>query len=489
MTNFNNVSEADVTAGNNSSLASVSILGTGLVSTADDTFRNYASILAKWWDDLGAVNTVAGTANAVTVTTPTVYATLKTGMFICFIAGLTNTGAATLNLDAIGAKALRKAFGATDVALAAGDIVAGRTYAMMYRASANAAAGGWIILEPTSLASTARQRTNRFWNPSMDVSQQNGTTLGTTNGYFASDSLAAYFVSTAGAISFQQVSVTSLNGSTKQVQWKCTTANASPGATNLDTITGKIEGLDAQDLKWGTANAVQATLAFNFTGPAGTYNVHIQNRSANRHIAVPFTPTVANTEERITVVIPGDTSGTWTVDNDTLVTIDFVMLAGSNFVGGSASTWGASAFYASATQFNGRSVNTNTINITDVQFSPDPDNTGVAPAWVPVDFGNATRDCQRYVEIVSVIPCAGYDTVTAIGSIAFKCDKRSTGYTATLSSAGNLTGNGATPAPSGITLQAKGLSNSSIDFAATGLTAAASYSWRNGSLIILNRMT
>lgn len=243
----------------------------------------------------------------------------------------------------------------------------------------------------------ARNRVNLFWNPAMAVSQQNGTTLGTTNGYFGSDSLAAYFVASAGAISFQNVAVTSLNGSPNQVQWKCTTLNSSPGATNFDTITGKIEGLDATQLRWGNAAAIPATVSFNFTGPAGTYNVHIQNNAGNRHIAIPFSPATANTEQRITVVVPGDITGTWTYAADTFCTMDFVLVAGSNFVGGSASTWSGSTFYASATQANSRSSTSNTINITDVQFSPDPDNTGGAPAWVPVDIGNATRDSQRYL--------------------------------------------------------------------------------------------
>lgn len=274
-------------------------------------------------------------------------------------------------------------------------------------------AASWDTQGPFS-----RQRVNLFWNPSCDVSQQNGTTLGTTNAYFACDSLATNYVSTAGAISFQQVAVISLNGSPRQVQWKCTTANASPAASNFDSIRGKIEGLNAAQLRWGNAAAIPATLAFNFTGPAGTYNVHIQNRAGDQHIAIPFTPTTANTEQRITVVIPANTSGTWTVDNDTLLTIDFMLLVGSTFIGGSPSTWSGSTFYASATQFNGRSVNTNTINITDVQFSPDPDNTGVAPAWVPVDIGNALSAAQRYFHRFATTGSSGVQVLASGFSIS-----------------------------------------------------------------------
>jgi hypothetical protein len=61
------------------------------------------------------------------------------------VAGSTNSGAVTLNLDSLGAKAVRKIVNGTDAALATGDIVAGVHYDIVYSTAANAAAGGWII--------------------------------------------------------------------------------------------------------------------------------------------------------------------------------------------------------------------------------------------------------------------------------------------------------------------------------------------------------
>lgn len=146
MANANNVSELDTTPGNNSALAGTSILGTGLLSTADDSFRNLASFGAKWWNDIGAINIVAGTGDAITITTLTIYTALKAGMLIRFVAGAANTTATTLNLDAIGAKAVRKISGGTDVALVAGDLAAGETYTIVYRSTANSAAGAWVLV-------------------------------------------------------------------------------------------------------------------------------------------------------------------------------------------------------------------------------------------------------------------------------------------------------------------------------------------------------
>lgn len=150
----NNISELSTTPASNTDFGGIGIIGTSLISTADDAFRTLGAIEAKWWSDLGGVNTVAGTGDAITVTTPTVYTALKTGMRMVFIASAANTTAVTLNLDAIGAKAVRKISGGVDVALAAGDLPAGARIDVIYNAAANSAAGAWIILSISVAAAT-----------------------------------------------------------------------------------------------------------------------------------------------------------------------------------------------------------------------------------------------------------------------------------------------------------------------------------------------
>lgn len=155
----NNVSELNTSAASNTDFGGIGILGTNLVSTADDAFRANSAIIAKWWSDIGAVNTVAGTANAITVTTPTLYAAFKQGVVVGFknTAG-PNTGAVTLNLDALGAKAIRLQ---GDTALVGGEMVANGIYLLRYDTSYNSAAGAWVLLNsaltsvPLSLSQAA----------------------------------------------------------------------------------------------------------------------------------------------------------------------------------------------------------------------------------------------------------------------------------------------------------------------------------------------
>jgi hypothetical protein len=73
--------------------------------------------------------TVGGTANAITGTTPTTYAALATGYVIRLIPTATNTGAVTININSIGAKAITKNGTA---ALVGGELVNGNTYFLLY---------------------------------------------------------------------------------------------------------------------------------------------------------------------------------------------------------------------------------------------------------------------------------------------------------------------------------------------------------------------
>jgi hypothetical protein len=126
-------------------------------STVNDGLRQFKQLVAAFIDDLGAVTTVGGTADAITVTLGQVggansISAYATGQLFRFKAGADNTGAATINVNAIGAKAIRKIESGADVALDAADILDGKYYLAIYDATANAAAGAWIIDPGTSVA-------------------------------------------------------------------------------------------------------------------------------------------------------------------------------------------------------------------------------------------------------------------------------------------------------------------------------------------------
>lgn len=251
---------------------------------------------------------------------------------------------------------------------------------------------------PEWAAAASGSRRNRWVNPAFQVSQENGNTLGTANGYYPADQIAMYFTAATAAMSVQRVQARTLKGSLDQIEFKCTTAKASLGASDYVTLTQNIEGQEIADLEWGTANAKPLVISKEVKLPEGLYHWHVQNSAGNRHIAVPFTISSgeANTAVRKTVSVPGDVSGTWLTTNAIGATVDLVLAAGSSKTGGTLGAWGATAYLAQATQFNILSSTANVVRLADVQVCADPDSTGVAPAWELPDCDDTLAQCKRY---------------------------------------------------------------------------------------------
>lgn len=92
--------------------------------------------LASWQDVQGQKFTAATSSGTDTITltldtqlAPAAYATRQR---FAFIAGSTNTGAATININALGAKTIKKNAGGALADVEAGDITSGRPYDIMY---------------------------------------------------------------------------------------------------------------------------------------------------------------------------------------------------------------------------------------------------------------------------------------------------------------------------------------------------------------------
>jgi hypothetical protein len=143
----NTIADLDTTASNNTDVLAQSTQGTAAVSTIDTMIQNSLALLARFYADLGGTGTVGGTADAITLTTASTYQALENGLTLAFKAGSANTGAATINVDSLGAKAIRRI---GDSALSAGDIAANGVYLLRYDTAYNGAAGAWILLNSGS---------------------------------------------------------------------------------------------------------------------------------------------------------------------------------------------------------------------------------------------------------------------------------------------------------------------------------------------------
>jgi hypothetical protein len=147
----NTFADLDVTPANNTDLLNSNSTGAADANTIDTLIQNFAGMTARFYGDIGGLGTVGGSANTITLTSLSTYQALKSGLVLGFKASAANTGAATLNLDGIAAKAIRRP---GDVALTGGEIAANGRYLLIYDAAYNTAAGAWVLLnaEPKGIS-------------------------------------------------------------------------------------------------------------------------------------------------------------------------------------------------------------------------------------------------------------------------------------------------------------------------------------------------
>lgn len=199
----NTIADLDTTAANNTDILGQSNAGTANANTIDTLFMNLNALLARFYGDIGGTGTVGGTADAITLTTASTYQSLEAGLVVAFKAGAANTGAATINVDSLGAKAIRLP---GDTALSANHILENGRYWLMYDTAYNSSAGAWVLMNP-SLSSTSTASTTEVLT---------GTD---TSKIVTADALAALWekgsdVASAGTVSLGEGSLFHITGTT-----------------------------------------------------------------------------------------------------------------------------------------------------------------------------------------------------------------------------------------------------------------------------------
>lgn len=253
------------------------------------------------------------------------------------------------------------------------------------------------LSQVNGLATKVDVRRNRVVNGDKLVSQENGQTSGTTNGRYISDQNAMYFVSSAGTFTGVNVLTLSPAGGYRD-QITITVADASLAAGEYLLYTQNLEGSNVRDLKWGTADAVDAVARFGFRGPAGTYAYRLGNSAGNRSFVALFTISApeANTDTVQTIAIPGDTTGTWlNTDGVIGITRDIVLACGSTFQG--TTGWQGGLIYGTSGVSNGMGTGAAVFQFFDEGFKADPDATGVYGAYEVGEVDVVYRS-ERYWE-------------------------------------------------------------------------------------------
>ena len=205
---------------------------------------------------------------------------------------------------------------------------------------------------------------------------------------------------TDGAYTVTQ-STTSPDGFANSLKVDVTTEDTSLSAGQYANLKYKIEAQDLQDLAFGTSAAKTVILSFYVrSNKTGNYAFAIQQSDNSFKLAsFQYTINSADTWERKTIVIAGDTSGVINNDNGDGFILLWAFAAGSNYTTGTLrSTFTARV---AADQYVGQGVNLldSTINewyITGVQLEVDQNGSGVATDFEHLSFADQLRRCQRY---------------------------------------------------------------------------------------------
>lgn len=307
-----------VTAGSNASAdANINWAENQLGPTVNNSARATMAAIKGAWNQISGGCTYGGSSNAYTMTSDPVAAidtAYATGMIFMFKANHTNNGAATLNVDGVGAVAIKTSDGGD---VASGDIVSNGLYMVAYNATGprfdligTFASGSFQPLEATltAFAAVSFSTTNQFLRAtdadiftaesasahrtalglgtlatasSINNSNWSGTALAVANGgtgsTSASDARTALGV-TAANIGLGNVE----NKSSATIRGELTSGNVTTAltytpynATNpnnyitIASVSGSYQPIDAQLTALAASSTITGTFTLSASDPSG----------------------------------------------------------------------------------------------------------------------------------------------------------------------------------------------------------------------------
>ena len=235
-------------------------------------------------------------------------------------------------------------------------------------------------------------------NGDMSLSQRGTSASSQTTSAYLLDRWKYAIASQGTWTMSQSTEVPTGQGFVKSFKADCTTADASPAASDKVNFQTRFEGQNLQYLKKGTSAAESLTASFWVkSNKTGTYICELQELDNDRAISSAYTISSANTWEKKTITFPGDTTG-GTIDNDNARSLDIIWYlgSGSDLTSGTLQTsWGAKVNANRAVgQVNLADSTSNEWYITGVQL--EAGSVASDFEFLPVDV-NLNR-CLRYYE-------------------------------------------------------------------------------------------
>ena len=269
--------------------------------------------------------------------------------------------------------------------------------------SGNATVTGTLTVNSTasingSNISTQPSFRNLIINGDMKIAQRaTSATASVDNAYKTLDRWKTNFSS--GAFTSEQYSMSSselqTTGFSKAIKYACTTAVASPSASDFVLVRTPLEAQYLQHLQYGTSSAKTVTLSFwiksNITG---TYGISLWKPDNTSSIIVDsITISSANTWEKKTVSFVGDTAnGVIDDDNGEGLRVSIALMLGTDRVATAGSWMAYAGDFGVSGNANFMSSTSNTLYLTGVQLEVGTNASDFE--FLPNDVQLAR--CQRY---------------------------------------------------------------------------------------------
>ena len=240
-------------------------------------------------------------------------------------------------------------------------------------------------------------RRNLIINGAMQVDQRNSgsavTGISDTSNYIPDRFQIRVDGSGSGRMTAQQVTDAPANFK-NSLKITVTTTDASPTASEGYAIRQSIEGQNMSHLNFGTSDAQTITVSFYVkSSVTGDFSLNLGNGSSTRWYGALYTVNTADTWERKTVTLVGDTTGTWASDNTSGLVVVFGLGGGSSRTT-TADAWqtlsGTQTFTTGGT--NLFATSSATFQITGVQLEVG----SVATPFEHRSFGEEMELCRRY---------------------------------------------------------------------------------------------
>jgi len=266
--------------------------------------------------------------------------------------------------------------------------------------SAPSVAGSNTLTLPATTQTLATQNAlgvrNLIINGDMRVDQRNAGTSVTlaAGGTYTLDRMRVYS-SGSSVLSVQQSSDTPSGQGFSNSILITSLAATTPASTDIYFFEQRIEGYNIANLGFGTASAKTITISFWIKSSlTGQFGGALTNDALDRSYPFSYTISSANTWEKKTITIAGETSGTWLTNNGRGLRCRLLDLgAGSTYVG-TANSWQNADYYGATGDVKLINTNGATVYVTGVQL--EVGDTATPFEHRPYDM--ELQRCQRYYQ-------------------------------------------------------------------------------------------